>query len=333
MHSADPVIFDHAITSPAVWTGDSLPNAPLLLSAACVQELHRLVELLRANPLPLEALHPTDFALPLCNELMASARVALTDGVGFVLIDRLPIESWSVDECRAVYWLLCSMVDRPVAQKWDGVMIYDVRDKGLPVGNGVRADITNAGQNFHTDNSYNLCAPWYVALLCLQTAREGGVSSVVSLHTAHNIMRDRHPELLSRLYKNFTFDRQREHGPEDVQTVRHPIFESGEDLGGSLSGSGAPAGRLSRALIEGGYRLAGTDLDPIGRAALKAFDEILNEDGMAKTFFFEPGQIQIVDNRRCAHRRTGFTDWPEPARRRHLLRLWLRGAGRPFYGG
>ena len=54
---------------------------------------------------------------------------------------------------------------------------------------------------------------------------------------------------------------------------------------------------------------------------------------MVKEFFFEPGQVQIVDNRRCGHRRTGFFDWPEPERRRHLVRLWLRGSGKPFYNG
>ena len=27
------------------------------------------------------------------------------------------------------------------------------------------------------------------------------------------------------------------------------------------------------------------------------------------------------------HDRTGFVDWPEPERRRHLLRLWLAASG------
>ena len=35
------------------------------------------------------------------------------------------------------------MFERPVAQKWDGTMIYDVRDTGKKPGNGVRPDITN----------------------------------------------------------------------------------------------------------------------------------------------------------------------------------------------
>ena len=54
---------------------------------------------------------------------------------------------------------------------------------------------------------------------------------------------------------------------------------------------------------------------------------------MRHDFDFQAGQIQIVDNRCIGHRRTGFEDWPEPERRRHLVRLWVRNQGRPFYAG
>ena len=91
--------------------------------------------------------------------------------------------------------------------------------------------------------------------------------------------------------------------------------------------------RLSHFQVMNGQKRAGEELDPRGKEALEAFEEILNDPRMVKEFYFEPGQIQIVDNRRCGHRRTGFSDWPEPERRRHLVRLWLRGEGRPFYNG
>ena len=37
----------------------------------------------------------------------------------------------------------------------------------------------------------------------------------------------------------------------------------------------------------------------------------------------EPGDMQFVHNHTLLHDRTAFEDWPEPERRRHLLRLWL----------
>jgi hypothetical protein len=41
------------------------------------------------------------------------------------------------------------------------------------------------------------------------------------------------------------------------------------------------------------------------------------------TMEFKPGDVQFVHNHTILHDRTAFVDWPEPERRRHLLRLWL----------
>jgi len=38
---------------------------------------------------------------------------------------------------------------------------------------------------------------------------------------------------------------------------------------------------------------------------------------------FEPGDIQLLNNHVCVHARTGFEDYEESDRKRHLLRLWL----------
>ena len=80
------------------------------------------------------------------------------------------------------------MVSRPVAQKLDGTMIYDVLDTGqqaLP-GSGIRPDKTNIEIRFHNDNAYNDTPPDYVGLLCLRQAQSGGHSRVLSFQTVHN---------------------------------------------------------------------------------------------------------------------------------------------------
>jgi hypothetical protein len=52
--------------------------------------------------------------------------------------------------------------------------------------------------------------------------------------------------------------------------------------------------------------------------------EALVEDPELHLFMgFEPGDIQLVHNHQILHDRTAFEDWPEPERKRHLLRLWL----------
>lgn len=322
----EPRILDRELNGGLAWIGSELsPQAGLLpIAPDAMAELESVAALLAANPLPILALDPADFPLEACRLLMRRAESLLLQGPGFVILDRIPVERFDREVATRLYWLLARLLARPVAQKWDGTMVYDVTDKGRPPGNGVRPDITNAEQNFHVDNSYNICPPDFVALFCLQTAMEGGVSGLVSFHAAHNEMRRRHPALLPRLYRPFTFDRQREHAPDEPMTLRRPIFElQGETL----------LGRISRFQIVNGHALAGEPLDEEGAAALAAFDGIMMQERLRWDFHFQPGQVQIVNNRALGHRRTGFRDWPEPERKRHLVRLWLRNHGRPFYNG
>jgi hypothetical protein len=50
-------------------------------------------------------------------------------------------------------------------------------------------------------------------------------------------------------------------------------------------------------------------------------------------FTIERGQIQYLSNTDTAHFRSEFLDADEPERKRHLVRLWYRNEGRPFYDG
>ncbi len=47
---------------------------------------------------------------------------------------------------------------------------------------------------------------------------------------------------------------------------------------------------------------------------------------------FELGDIYFVHNHVALHSRTQYRDWPEPERKRHLLRLWMSNDGeRPLH--
>jgi len=313
-----------------LWRGDTLPAdaGKIVLPAGVLREIEAVAASLDRDPLPLLVLRPDDFQLDESRAFMREVKAQIDDDLGFAIVDRLPVDRWSLASSRAIWWLLASLVARPVAQKWDGTSIYDVTDLGKPPGNGVRPDVTNYEQNFHTDNSYNNEPPHYVGLLCVRTAMEGGVSGIVSFATAHEEMRKRHPELLDRLFKPFYFDRQREHAPDDVMTTHHPMFERLSEAGGDKI-----VARLSRFQVTNGHKIAGTPLDNEGVAALEAFEAILNEPGLAARFHFEPGQMQLIDNRALGHKRTGFRDWPEAERKRLLVRLWLRDTGSRAYNG
>ena len=65
----------------------------------------------------------------------------------------------------------------------------------------------------------------------------------------------------------------------------------------------------------------------------EALIDLFDDETLSADFDLEPGQLQFVDNRVLGHARTEFADFPEPERRRHLVRLWLRDRGRRAYAG
>jgi alpha-ketoglutarate-dependent taurine dioxygenase len=326
MHSSTTSIPRSRLDGPIVWDAAILQptDGIVRLEDDARRELDEIVITLRGNRLPIEMLEPHAFQMEACHNMMGRVKATLENGVGFVIIDRLPLEEYSKAEATAVYWILSQLVCPPVAQSWDGKMIYDVRDTGKPPGNGVRPDVTNAEQNFHTDNSYNVCPPDYMALLCLRTAKEGGVSSIVSFHTVYNEMLESHPKLVDRLFAPFLFDRNKEHAPGASPVISHSIMQVA---------NGVITGRLSRRHVINGHAMVSVPLDFEGEEALDTLEATMNQPKLIREFIFEPGQIQFVDNRRLGHRRTGYTDYAEEDRKRHLVRLWLRSTGRRFYNG
>jgi TfdA family taurine catabolism dioxygenase TauD len=297
------------------------------LTPACLDEIRQVIEELRAYPLPTIVLKPDDFAMPACAAAMARVRDMLSRGVRFAIVDRLPMAELDSGEATAIYWLLSSMVARPVAQKLDGTLIYDVLDTGaeaLP-GSGVRPDKTSIEIRFHNDNAYNATPPDYVGLLCLRRAMSGGHSRVISFHTAHNRLLAQCPERLARLYEPFWFDRQREFHEGESPIFAAPVFAGGTET--------EPKARFSVHQINSGYALKGEPVDPAGEAALAAMLEIFEDPALSIDFDLEPGHIQFVDNRTLGHSRTAFVDYPEPTQKRHLVRLWLRDGGRRAYPG
>ncbi len=315
------------IEGPSVWARrDVRPEEYRIeLSAACLDEIRRAVDEIRAFPLPTILRGLDDFAMPACRREMARVRDILDHGRRFSIVDRLPVAEMDSEEATAIYWLLSSMISRPVAQKLDGTMIYDVLDTGqqaLP-GSGVRPDKTNTEIRFHNDNAYNHTPPDYVGLVCLRQAQSGGHSRVLSFHTVHNRLLAAHRDQLQRLYRPFWFDRQREYRPGEDPIFAAPVFEDTGEL----------RARFSVHQITGGYALSGEPIDSEGEAAIAAMLEIFDDDDLSVDFDLEPGQMQFVHNRALGHSRTAFVDHPDSDRKRHLVRLWMRDQGRRAYPG
>jgi hypothetical protein len=311
----------------AAWTRRDLAESDYLvrLSPACLDEIRGAVALIRAYPLPAILLSSDEYPMPACRVAMAEVRRRLDEHPRFALVDRIPVEDMSVDEAKAAYWLLAGLVARPVAQSLSGIMIYDVEDTGQAAtpGSGIRPDKTNIELNFHSDNNYNRTPPDYIGLLCLRPAVRGGGSRVIGFGSVHNEILRRRPDLLARFYRPFWFDRQREYLPGEPAVFAAPIFEY----------DGALRARLSLHQIRGGYALTGEPMDPETTAALDLLRHIFADDSLAVSFDLTPGRLQFTHNRVTGHSRFAFASDPEPGRRRHLVRLWLRDTGRRAYPG
>ena len=321
---APVAILDRAVTDRRAWTRDTVSarDWTVPLSAAAVAEIEALADVLARQPLPVLLLTPEAFALPGCRRAMAETKAILDAGIGVALVDRLPMDRLTAEQATAAHWVLGQMVGMPVAQKWDGTMIYDVTDTGRRAAYGVRGSWTNLELSFHTDNSFAVAPPDYVALCCLETAREGGISRFCSLYTVHNEMLRRYPRQLERLYRPMYYDRQAEHAPDAPKVSWTPCLTYRD---------GRLAARFSPGLVRKGYALLETPMDAETADALAALGDVMRDDALWIEFTIQRGQLQYLNNREFAHYRSEFKD--DATHKRHLIRLWFREHGRRFYDG
>jgi alpha-ketoglutarate-dependent taurine dioxygenase len=308
------------------WYRNSLSASDWLVPFpdAAVAECEEVVRNLRREPLPTLLLSPTQFDLTHCRKVMGDVGRQLRDGIGLAVIDKLPVERFSLPENQALGWLLGSLLGRLVAQKWDGTMVYDVRDTGKALEYGVRRSVTNLDLQFHTDAPWLDLPPELVGLVCLSPAQEGGLSRFVSLVTVHEELKRKHPALVRRLYEPLPWDRQAEHAPDDAKVSRQPVFEKTD---------GGLHCRYNQSLVENAEGLTGARIDDEAREALQAMRAITDSPELCVEFRIEKGQIQYLNNRRFAHSRTPFRDSDVPGQQRHLIRLWNRDDGRQTFHG
>lgn len=308
------------------WTRDDVDPGRVIvnLNASAIADVHRMIAKIRRQPLPLFLWAPDQFDIPNLRQAMRHARTLLDQELGVVIVDRLPLDEFSVDEARILAWCLGRLIDRPVAQKWDGTMLYDVADFGKSLSDAVRGSRTNAKLDFHTDNAFGAAIPDYVGLMCLRPAMEGGVSRFCSLAAVHDRMLTTTPRLLARLYQPTLWNRQSEHLPDAPKVARLPMF--------SLE-RGRFRARANIRLIYKGHRVVGEPMDSELDEALSTFQATANDPEMWFELAIERGQLQYLANIDIAHYRSGFRDYPDSGLKRHLVRTWHRRHGHASYDG
>jgi hypothetical protein len=255
-----------------------------------------------------------DFPLPTLAARAASITRELLHGRGFVLLRGLPVEDWGNRLCAVAFYGLGVHLGRPRTQNAQGHLLGHVRDAGLRSDDpNVRIYQTHERQTFHTDSAD------VVGLLCLQTAKSGGLSALVSSITLYNELRERRPDLARRLFAPFATDRRGEVPPGEKPYFEIPVFNW---HAGALSAIYQRQYIDSAQRFPDARRLAAEDVE-----ALDLLDALTNDPALHLTMALARGDMQFVHNHTLLHDRTAFEDYPEPARRRHLLRLWLAPPG------
>jgi hypothetical protein len=300
------------------WRFDTIDERPLWyysLSPRCRAALDETIRRWRERPRPVIDLCAVAEPIAACVEELEPVRNALERGRGFVVLQGPASADYSPSEMQVCYWLVGQLLGQPVVQNVQGTLLYDVRDTGQDVRYGARFSVTNAESSFHTDNSFGDDIVDYVGLLCIQCARSGGWSQVVSGYSIHNELLAQRDELLKLLYQPFHIERRGGVRPGEGPTVQYPVL--------SWDGHGLTY-RYLRYWIESGYEKIGQPLSAERRRALDAVDTVANDPALRVEFAMEPGDMFFVNNRWILHNRTAFEDHEKVERRRHLVRLWLR---------
>ncbi len=280
------------------------------LDAAEIEEIEAASRALAARGADLTRLQATDFPLPRLAPRLARLLREVLHGRGFVLVRGLPVARWPRRLSATAFLGLGAHLGRMRPQNAQGHVLGHVRDMGLAASDpNVRIYQTHERQTFHTDS----CD--IVGLLCLQAARIGGLSALVSSTTLFNEMRHCRPDLLARLFEPLATDRRGEVPTGGKPWFEIPVFNW---FDGKLSAI------YQRQYIDSAQRFAEAPrLDAGQREALDLLDGLANDPALMMTMALQPGDMQFVHNHSVLHDRTAFEDWPEPERRRHLLRLWL----------
>ena len=277
--------------------------------------LDDLVQTWRKAPRPVTEMILSAEARAACADMARPVLAALESGRGFAIIDRVPLDRYSDDEAQVIYWLVGQALGQPFEQNVQGTLLYDVRDTGQSVEYGARFSVTNAETWYHTDNSFGNEVLDYVGLLCLKTAKSGGVNQVVSAYTIANELRDKHSDVLEILSQPFHIERRGGVRPGEGPTSFVPIMErTGPEV----------VVRYLRYWVEAGHKKVEQPLTPAQLRALDVLDSVAGRRDLVAEFSLKPGEMFFINNRWILHNRTAFEDHPEPERRRHYVRLWVR---------
>jgi hypothetical protein len=288
----------------------------LALSPTDVAELDAATDAALRRGADLVSLCEADFPLPQLGPRLKAVRRALLHGRGFALLRGWPSTERSLAQSAMAFRGIGAHLGEALSQNGKGHVLGHVANLGLdytdPTTRGYQ---TSAELDFHTDGGD------IVGLLCVRPARAGGLSRLCSSTTVWNELVRRRPDLAQVMMEPFCFSRIGETRPGQQRFFRAAPFQP-------------CAGRMIAVLIPSFIRKAQAfdevpRLSALQQEALAYVGTLAADPAIRLDMDFRPGDMQFLCNHATFHSRTAYEDWPEPDRRRHLLRLWLSSADGP----
>jgi Taurine catabolism dioxygenase TauD, TfdA family len=310
------IIASVSVDSASVWRGADLadPTAwTIEFTEAERDELVATAERAARDGLDPATLTRDAFALPGLAATLERCRRDLASGHGFVLLRGFPVDRMTPDTARLGYIGLGLHFGTPICLDTSGAFLSDVRDERVPrTGPGVRVSHTNLRQDFHTDQVD------IVGLLCLNPAKSGGQSRLVSAYAVYNEMLALRPDLVEALCQPFWWDRNGEQPPGEAPSYPLQVLNDVD---------GAPRFFYIGWYIRDAQRHPETPrLTDAQSEAIALLETVANKPELAVGMDFERGDVQFLNDTKILHSREAYEDHKDPTRRRHLLRLLLREA-------
>ncbi|WP_213956648.1 MULTISPECIES: TauD/TfdA family dioxygenase [unclassified Variovorax] len=309
-----PPVVPKYIDGDAAWTGSEMASRGEwieMLTAAELQELDEAIRRFKASGAELGDISPVTFELPLLAPRLRGILNDVINGRGFVMLRGFDVDRHSAEETAIAYLGIGAHLGSFRSQNAAGHLLGHVKDTGADVSTpSVRFYQTNRALEYHTDS----CD--IVGLLCLKTSRAGGESRIVSSISIYNKMIRIRPDLVEQLFHAFPTDRRGEVPEGRLPWFDMPVFNW-------------HAGQLTTIYVGQYIRSAQKNFPAARRLtekeieALELLDALTNDPDLNLQMEFSPGDMQFLHNHQILHSRTDFEDWPEPARKRHLMRLWL----------
>jgi hypothetical protein len=308
----EPAVAMQPVVEPGCWYADAVSGSEnwiYTLSDAEIAAIEGAAEAAEARGADIKDITRADFALPQMADALAALK--LMWGRGFVLIRGLPVDGRSRARIAAAFWGVSTHLGTAVSQNAEGHLLGHVKDIGKDYAK-VRGYMSNAHMGFHNDQCDIL------ALLCLHPAKSGGDHRICSSVALYNEMLARRPDLAKEMLWKFYRSRSGEIPPGETNPwLRQSAFYFHE---GNFLGRGVSAAIQKAQSIPGVPKLTPAQLEAIAMWKSLAAE-------LSVGIEFQKGDMFFLQNHVTLHSRGEYEDWPEPERKRHLLRLWLTNRG------